>query len=423
MRPLTEQEQIIYLANTLFVANSDATLSPKELAAIEEIRTIIGAKKNALTIARKTVESGNCTISTCGDFATQINNLSDLLYICYVDGDLSEKEKVLVNKYSKSIGITQDQFNTIQREALERVNSLSLKITCPKCSAESDSKIKFCPNCGMALSNIPDESIKTAFEIPKTGLAIEFSESTAAGFQKALEYAKQASKYDSCERSKKNWYLAHYPENSFESATQLAGLLSGIRNKRIYENGVEVDWGTVFSFVWCAERRKEAYKPVEYCFGKDENRINPWGCRQINLEWTDWAQWFSYGGFKKIGMLKNKYVWVFDKERIRHEVLTNMHKIRRCPYLRSSLIEAVIKALPDQVEVSPTVGWRYNRGYQEVPGSIKIVEIEKSNDFEIKNEYFSDGVRPLGFIALRQVLSSAFAEATVNDITIDTLTK
>lgn len=423
MIELSESEQIIYMANAILIANSDSSLSPRELAALEEIRSTLGAKKGSLTAARKAVESGTYAVSRCGDFATQVNNLADMLYICFVDGELSKKEQGIVTEFSQSIGLTEGQFDLMLKNALERVSKRTATVSCPKCSTDADSKAKFCPNCGAPLSNSAEEPLKTDFEIPLSGHAIEFSESTAANFPKALELAKKAPKFETCVRGKKTWYLAHWPEQSFVEVAQLADLLSGIRNRRYYDNGSEVPWDEVFAFVWCAEQRGAAYKPVEYCFGKDENQINPWGCKQVRFEWTEWARWFSYGQFKKTGLLKSTYTWVFDKERIRHEVMTNLHHYQRCPHLRIHLVDAVLKSIPDEIEISSSAGWKYSRAYEEVPGSLKVVEIDNSSGYEYKTEYFADGVRPIGLSVLRQVLTKAFSEAQVSDIKLDQLTK
>lgn len=423
MIELSESEQVAYLVNAAILAITDASLSPRELAALDEIRTKIGAKKGALTAARKAVESGTCTITKCGDFATQVNNLSDMLYVCYIDGELSEKEQAIVTGFSQTIGLTEAQVDLMLKNTLERVTKLSLKVSCPKCFTETESKAKFCPSCGTQLSNIPEDTIKTDFEIPKSGHTIEFPESTAANFTTALELAKKAPKFESCVRGKKTWYLAHWPEESFVEVSRLADSISAIRNKRYYNNGLELAWDEVFAFIWCAEQRNSAYRPIEYCFGKDQNQINPWGCRQIRCEWAEWARWFSYGHFKKSRIFKSSYMWVFDKERIRHEVMTNLHHYRRCPHLRPALIEAVLRAIPEEIDISSNSGWKYSRMYEEVPGSIKVIEIEKSAGYESKDEYFSDGVRPIGLVALRQVLIKAFAEAKVTDISVEQIVK
>jgi hypothetical protein len=52
----------------------------------------------------------------------------------------------------------------------------------------------------------------------------------------------------------------------------------------------------------------------------------------------------------------------------------------------------------------------------EVPGSIKIVEVNKSDGIEFKNEYYANGVRPRGLSVLEAILQKAFADAGVSDI-------
>ncbi len=192
--------------------------------------------------------------------------------------------------------------------------------------------------------------------------------------------------------------------------------MSGLRNRKSYLDGSEISRDQLFGFVWCAEKRKMAYRPVESCFGKSESRMNPWGCMQARMEWTEWAGWFSYGRFEKAGLLGGKRIWIFDKARIEHELLNNLHRFRFCPFLRTKLLSAVLRALPDQVEITDKGPWRYNHSYQEGAGSIKVVEIEKSDGMEFREEYFADGVRPKGLGLLPEILAKAFVEAGVADI-------
>jgi hypothetical protein len=63
MIELSESEQIVYLANVILLAYSDSSLSPREIAALEDLRSKIGAKKGALNAARRAVESGTYTLS------------------------------------------------------------------------------------------------------------------------------------------------------------------------------------------------------------------------------------------------------------------------------------------------------------------------------------------------------------------------
>jgi hypothetical protein len=189
---------------------------------------------------------------------------------------------------------------------------------------------------------------------------------------------------------------------------RIAKALSGIRNRAIYHDGQQIDWDEVFGFIWCASQRDQAYKPVEYCFGKDENRINPWGCKQARMDWNEWATWFSYGRWEKAGIVSKRNVWVFDKERIKHDLATNLHRFRFCPYLNQDFVDAVLSAFPDRVEITDGSPWKYHSAYEEVPGSIKIIEREGDGDLCYTREYYADGVRPRGLLPLEEILMKAF---------------
>jgi hypothetical protein len=423
MMLIREQDHITYLANVVCLARADGLLSAKELAAIEEIRSSIGAKKGALNASTKSAASKDYVPAKLGTFAEQVANLADMLYVCLVDGDLDYKELTLLTPFWGEIGLTKDQFKLMVEEAIIRASRTVLSITCSSCGGTVSATVKFCPNCGAPVGKAEGEAVSTELQISPTGYAIEFCESTSASFEAALDFAKTAPAFATCVRGKKRWYLASWPEGSFLQVLRLAELLTGIRNRRCYHNGAEMPWDEVFGFAWCAQRRDAAYQPVEYCFGKDEKRLNPWGCKQARMDWGEWAPWLSYGEFRRTGMLKGTYVWVFDKARIRHEIAANIHRFRFCPHLRPRLVDAVLRALPDKVEVTPDGPWKYSRAYEETPGSIKMVEVRKEDDFEFREEYFAVGVRPKGLGILEEILKKAFVEVGASDVTALQLTK
>jgi hypothetical protein len=142
------------------------------------------------------------------------------------------------------------------------------------------------------------------------------------------------------------------------------------------------------------------------------------------MEWTEWAKWFSYGRFERSGILKGRgWIWIFDKPRIEHELSANLHRFRFCPFLRMRLIRAVLAALPDKVEITEGCGWQYSRSYGEVPGSIKMKDVSKTDGFEFESEFYADGVRPQGLREVERLLQRAFAEASVTDVDASSLVK
>ncbi len=371
-------EPIPFLANIVLVAHVNGKLSASELGLLDSIRSEIKFKKSDLKAAIRVVEQGNHKVTPVGSFADNVKNLELILRVAYADDDLDESEASLVSDFCKAVGIYPDQLERLRGEVLASLKQQG-KI-CPSCEAPAEADARFCPKCGSSLASI-DEAIQVELVIPSSGLAIEFAESTAASFPKALEVAKATEGFQSCQKNKKTWHLAVYRSGDLREALPLVESLSGIRNRRLYIDGQEKPWDEVFGFAWCAAQRAAAYRPAEYCYGKDENRLNPWGCKQARMDWTEWANWFCYGQWEKTGFLSKTVQWRFDKERIRHELSTNLFRFRFCPHLQAKLSDAVLGQLPDIVFPESDPNWGYHRQYEQVPGAIKVVEKESSGGF------------------------------------------
>jgi uncharacterized tellurite resistance protein B-like protein len=419
--PLSDQEKIQYLANVLHVAFADGSLSPRESVTLDEVRKTIDAKKSLLASAQTAVESGRYTFVQIGSFADQVKNLEDMLFVALTDADLDTNESRLAGEFAGLIGLSQQQLDQLISQMSRRCDSANYEMRCPSCSTSVPTEARFCPTCGRQLGSLDAAAVQVALEIPRAGYAIEFCDSTAAGFTTALAVASATGTIQTATKNKRTWYLATFPGNRFADMVPLASSLAGMRNRRVYVDGQEAAWNDVFGFVSCASHRATAYRPIEYCFGKDDNRLNPWGCRQTRMEWTDWAQWFSYGRWHQVGHLRSGYVFVFDKNRIHHELTTNLHGHRFCPYLRMKLVEAVLRHLPDQVAVAPDGRWKYSRAYEALPETIKVIEREGTGDFAFTSEYYSDGVRPRGCTVLAEILKRAFDECGVTDVAVGAL--
>ena len=406
---LTDSEKTSYLANLWLVARADKVLSDQEKILIDQVQKSIQAKRSHNTAAQKAVETGGFSLSKVGSFADQVQNLEDMVAVALADSDLAQAETDLIASFCQLVGIQQEQLDVITSDVSKRLKAQAAMISCTKCGAQIQGDARFCPACGAAVQSLEPATASLEFEIPQTGYAIAFSESTAPGFTTALELAKQIGSVQTALKNKRTWYLVHIQSDQFAEVMRMAKALSGIRNRAIYHDGQQIDWDEVFGFIWCATQRDQAYKPVEYCFGKDENRINPWGCKQARMDWNEWSTWFSYGRWEKTGIVSKRNVWIFDKERIRHDLATNLHRFRFCPYLNQGFVDAVLAAFPDRLEITDNGPWKYNSVYEETPGSIKIIEKEGDGEFSYTREYYADGVRPRGILPLRDILTKAFS--------------
>jgi hypothetical protein len=413
-----------YLANVVAVALTDGSISPKEAAAIERIRADIKATKSDLNKATKLVEGGVHKVKKLGRFSAQISNLEAMIYVALVDGVLSEGESNIVGELAADIGLDQKQLDQITAETSAEIANDTIQVKCRSCAALISGGAKFCPSCGSPIPNsdaVEDQS--SSYTIPQTGFAIEFGESNALNFQAALDHAKTSATFGSALKGNKCWYVAGWPKEAFDGVYKLANLLSGLRNRRLFLDGAEQPWDDVFQFSWCARQREQAYRPTEYCFGLDEKRLNPFGCKQLRMEWSGWSDWFSLGAFRNSGRKSGKPIWVFDKDKIRHQVNTNLFKFRFCPHLRAGLTESIIEALPDEVDPAADSDWEYKDSYDAVPGSVKIVENQGGEGFSMRVERDVFGVRPRGLNALRDILTLAFQNAGIEDLSVDDLVK
>ncbi|HUT91221.1 MAG TPA: zinc ribbon domain-containing protein [Thermoguttaceae bacterium] len=412
---MNEAEIVTYLANVMCVARADSVLQPEEESALEAIRTALKAKKTDMGKAEKIASKPDYQPTPVGCYSDKIRNFEDMVFVALADTKIDPTEKVMIVAFAKQIAMTQDQVNIVISEARSRVQTQAqtATIACPGCKRPIPAASKFCPECGSPVVQALDTvATRVEFEYPSQGVSIEFAESSSATFDTALSLASKAPSFEQCVRSKKRWFLATWRKDQILQAVELADALKGIRNRKSYLDGRELPWDELFAFVPCLKQRQSAFKPVEFCFGVDEQRINLWGCKQARMDWTEWAEWFSYGHFRK------RDVFLFDKARIGHELETNLHGCRLCPFVRPRLVARVLALLPDEVRVSERTGWKHKESYHQTPNSIHVVLQERQDGVTFRREFYADGVAPVGFAVAGRILTEAFKQCGIHDVDI-----
>jgi len=412
-------DPVPFLANIALVAYADGVLSGNELAQLESIRQELKLKKSDYNAAKKIVEGGDYTTVPVGTFADQVKNLELMLRVGFADDDLGKKETAIILGFCKTIGITQDQLTRLRSEVVATLKQQSK--VCMSCGAEHEGDVSFCPKCGADMRS-SEQEIQVKAEIPNTGIAIEFAESTAASFGKALELAKTMPGYQSIMKGKKTWHLAVFPSGQIADALPLADCLSGLKNKTLFIDGKENQWEDVFGFVNCASQRASAYRPVDYCFGKESNSLNLWGCKQAKMDWTEWSKWFCYGRWERVGRRGEILQWRFDKERIRHDLATKLFRYRSCPHM-TQLAEATLRNFPEVVIPATDPNWTYRQQGEESPGAVKIVEKHVEDGYAYTNEFWVEGVKPKGLAVYTEIMIKAFRDLGYQPQTVHALVK
>ena len=103
-----------------------------------------------------------------------------------------------------------------------------------------------------------------------------------------------------------------------------------------------------------------------------ERITNLCGCLHSQMDWDEWANWLSFGAFKKEKLFRTQTYFVFDKDKIRHEIQRNLFRFRYCPYLRFGLIDAVIDALPRHVSPRSEAWRRRSCSLVQLPASLAV---------------------------------------------------
>lgn len=407
---LSDDQKVIYLSNIIGIVRVDGKIDQNELVAIERIQKHINARKIDLNKAYSIAESDDFEPKIIGSWADQVKNLEHMIYTSLVDREINENEKKYILSFASKIKVNQEQLSIIFSDAKSSIQNNNNNYTCKNCNAQISESVKFCPECGISINEqVYSKSINISYEIPSEGVAIEFAESTAAGFAFAVKSMKNAQISKECTKGKKQWYLAAWSKNQILDALDLVDNLKGMRNRKVYVDGEELQWNDVFGFANCVNNRKSAYRPIEYCFGLDDKNFNIWGCKNARMDWNEWANWFSYGTFKKSGSLSKNVSFQFNKDRIRHELESNLYSYMLCPYIQFDLIEAILNIFPNEVVPGNNGKWKFKRDYSESPGSIFIKEKVKEDGYVYTNEYHSTGVVPASMISGIEILKNALS--------------
>ena len=403
---MKDEEKLTYLANAYGLARANRLVAPQEEHLLESIRKAAGAKKDLLEKAKKRAGRSDFKIKPVGRFSDKVRNLEEMLLVALSDGDVDEEEKRLILAFAGEVGISQAQLNTLFAESKERVKEEIDEATCFSCGKKVSATSTHCPDCRAYLKakKMADRGI-VGFDVPKKGVSIAFAKFPTSDFGKIVKLAGGAPEFQERLRSKKPWYLSGWPAERMSEAIELAGRLVGNRNRKVYINGKELPWDEVFGFLWCWRQRSSSKHPREYCFGHDERRLNIWGCKQADMDWTEWSDWLSLGKFQ------NDKSFVFDKKRIGEKLQRNLTRVRFCPHLEARVFKTAFRLFPEKVTVTKGGPWKYKERFGPEPGAIKITKRLDTGAGRIsESEFYADGVSPVGHKEAMRLINAVAAK-------------
>jgi len=283
---------------------------------------------------------------------------------------------------------------------------LGKPVICKKCSYLNEPNSKYCQECGTALFEkykVSEPKSKKIEEIkieipspPLTGITIEFPYSSAQSFVFAVDEAKKFDTFEQFGNDKKAIYRINVIEDDLYKTKELLEHLKGWRKKTVYHNGQKVMWDSMFSFQYCYEHKLASFKPEYYCIGfENEYDFNLWGCMRVEMPFVEHANWFTFGKW-----LNNKGDWIFDNERIKHELAKNIHYCKFCPAINLDLIQDILTAIPDIVNPSKNKNWKFKETFSN-DGTNILTSTIKEYGFERTVNY--NGVSPNGKMFIKDI--------------------
>ena len=282
------------------------------------------------------------------------------------------------------------------------------EVECLSCNTKINPSAKFCVNCGCKTGksikncgeHVPAEEI---IPEPGVGITIEFKFSTTMNFELAVDEATKHPSFKKFGDGRKSTYRVNVDEGKILKLLPLIELLSRIRNKIVYVDGVKSSWQDFFGFSWCYSRKQTSYKPEYYCFGfENEYQVNPWGCLHTGISFDKYCQWSKWGGW-----LNDQGDWKFDKQRIRHELERNLKYYQGCPHINFELISKVIAAIPDIVNPYNDKDWEFVEGRSE--DDIGMIFCTTDYYGHERREMMI-GVAPRGKAAMKKIMKKVYKD-------------
>jgi len=271
---------------------------------------------------------------------------------------------------------------------------------CPCCGSPVESRFKFCTECGAPLPSadaahaaeapLQGEILGSADEgyIPPAGFTIRFNWSSSANYDFAVRSARKSPEYREWGEGKSLTHQATFTDDHVEELAELLEGLKGLRNRKVWVNGESMLWDEAFAWCWCHNRRKAAYVPEAYCFGDKQFNFNLWGCINSGMRFGQHERWLTYGRFDRDGTFH------LDKDRIRHELRTTLHRYRLCPAFDGALVNEITEALPDKVNPKFDRDWEYQQSYGALEAGASVLKVTINEGGFFIHEATVVGVQP-----------------------------
>ncbi len=120
---MTEEEKVIFLKVLVALARSDGTFEDEEKAFIKDLAIVFGIRKEntANILAETSDEQLIADAAIIKNRAAALQLIKEACLLANSDGDLSEREVVLIGKIGQAMGIELEKIEQISQWVIDRI--------------------------------------------------------------------------------------------------------------------------------------------------------------------------------------------------------------------------------------------------------------------------------------------------------------
>ena len=115
---MNEKEKLAYLKALLYISTIDEDFDSKEEQHIINIGNIYGISEDSINELISSIENRKESLEDIlleiKERKSKLSLLYELIYLCYVDGDYSDKEKLGIKNVTKTLNIEDEKVEEIE---------------------------------------------------------------------------------------------------------------------------------------------------------------------------------------------------------------------------------------------------------------------------------------------------------------------
>lgn len=115
---MNEKEKLAYLKALLYIATIDEDFDSEEEEHVINIGNIYGISKDSINELISSIENRKESLedilSEIKERKSKLSLLYELIYLCYVDGNYSDKEKLGIKNITKTLNIEDEKIEEIE---------------------------------------------------------------------------------------------------------------------------------------------------------------------------------------------------------------------------------------------------------------------------------------------------------------------